>query len=541
MSTPLANVVLTNAALIAALALVGCSTPTPTVDPPQPALRRLSQAQYNNTLHDLFGDELVLPSRVEPDTSVDGYFSVGGTFTTISPRGVELYEEAAYDVAEQLLANPSLRARAIPCESTAPDCARHTIETTGRRLWRRPLTADEVDAVLTVHSNAESVLGTWDGGAEYALATLLQSPNFLFRAELGEPDPDSPGTRRYTNHEMASRLSYFLWNTTPDDALLDAAAAGELTTDDGLSAQIDRMLQDERARGGARQFFSEMLRLERLDELSKDPLIFTHMSDELGPDARTETLMLFEHMVFDQDADYRDLFTTRTTFVNNRLAALYNVPSPAREGFAITELPQQGERAGVLGHASVLAQYAHPVSGSPTLRGKFIREVVLCQPIPDPPSGVDTSIPEPSGNAPTLRDRVAEHLANPDCASCHELTDPVGLGLENFDGIGRWRVQDNGVTIDASGDLDGDEWVTAGEMTEVLRDHDDLPPCLVHNLFRYSTAHAPVQGELDALDALEKDFKKSGYRISDLMRSMALSPAFRQAGAVDTSAEPSDE
>ena len=234
-----------------------------------------------------------------------------------------------------------------------------------------------------------------------------------------------------------------MWNTTPDHELLSAGEAGELETREGLFNQANRLLESDRARAGVRNFFSEFLQLYELEHLSKDPTIFEQFNDQLGQDAIEETLSLIEYMVFDLEADYRELMTTRETFVSPRLAAIYNIPAPSPDGFAYTQLPEDDARAGLLGHVSFLAGHAHQVSSSATLRGKAVRTILLCQSIPAPPVDVDTSIPEPSGDALTLRDRVAEHLRIPLALHVTLMTDPIGLGLENFDGLGRWRDKDN--------------------------------------------------------------------------------------------------
>ena len=220
---------------------------------------------------------------------------------------------------------------------------------------------------------------------------LLQSPNFLYRIELGEED--DTGVRRYTDYEMASRLSYFLWNTTPDAELLESAAQGELTEDEGLETQVDRLMGDDRARQGMRAVFTDIFDLHELDDLTKDPLIFLYMSDDLGESAREETLVGLEQLVFEDDGDFRDLFTIQDTWIDRRLASIYNVPAPSMDGFAWTSLSDSDRRRGFMGQVSFLALQAHAVSTSVTLRGRFIRENLLCQNIPDPPAFAPTRAP----------------------------------------------------------------------------------------------------------------------------------------------------
>jgi hypothetical protein len=326
---------------------------------------------------------------------------------------------------------------------------------------------------------------------------------------------------------MASRLSFFLWNSPPDRALLDAAERGELTDDTTLEEHIAAMIEDDRAREGVRNFFDELYTLYELEHLSKDPTLFAHMSDSVGPSAREETLKTIEEHAF-ADLDFHELFTSRTTYVDRTLASIYAIPAPTREGHAMATLDPKDARVGLLGQVGILAQHAHPVSTSPTLRGKFVRESILCHIIPDPPADVDTSIPEPSGDAPTLRDRVQEHLQVASCASCHALTDPIGLGFENFDSIGRFRELDNDVTIDASGDLDGKPFADFASLATLLSEHPDVGPCVVDNALRYGLGRVQTVDERPLVEALETRFSMQGSQVRSLMADIARSPAFRR-------------
>jgi len=332
-------------------------------------------------------------------------------------------------------------------------------------------------------------------------------------------------------YALASRLSFFLWDSPPDDALLDAAASGALSGREGVRAQAERLLASPRARVGVANFFSEQLRLYELDGLPKDALTYEHFSPQLLLDAREETLRALLARVFDDDADLRDAFTSRDTFLNPRLAALYGVPAPSREGFTRVTLPEWSGRAGLLGHASILNLFAHANSSSATLRGKFVRTVLLCQEIPPPPVGVNTMIPEPSGEARTLRERVREHLEVPSCAACHQLLDPIGLALENFDGVGRWRDRDNGALIDASGELDGVAFEDPVALGRALREHEALAPCVARTVARYATGRAATPEERPLVDDLAARFVALDYRLKPLLLEVVMSPLFMPAGA----------
>ncbi|MDP2314659.1 MAG: DUF1592 domain-containing protein [Pseudomonadota bacterium] len=505
-------------------------------------LRRLTEAQYANTVQDLLGDDIVLPASLEPDAEEAGLLSVGAATASVSSLGIERYEDAALLLADQVADQPDRFAAVVPCTpATADDtvCADTFVRTFGRRAWRRPLTDTEAARLASVVTLTGGESGSFTEGVRYGVAAVLQSPHFLYRREHGTPDADDPATRLLDDWELATRLSYLLWATTPDDTLLDAAAAGELQTDAGLRAQVDRLLADDRAREGVRALFTELFELYELDDLAKDPTVYTHASDELGPAAREETLRVIEHLVFDADApgsgsgDFRDLLTTQTTFVDPRLAALYRLSAPDPTGFGEVWLDDGDGRRGLLGQASTLMLTSHSTRTSATLRGVFIRKTLLCQTIPPPPADVDTSIPEADSTSPTLRDRLRTHLEDPTCASCHQLTDPIGLGLENFDGIGRWRDTENSVTIDASGDLEGTDFADAWALGAAVRDNDNLGPCFAAHLYRYAMGHAVDPGEEAVVDWIAEGFVGSGHDWQALLVDLVMSPAFRRAGALD--------
>lgn len=505
------------------------------ITPPAASIRRLTRTQYINTMHDLFGDDITVARPMEPDIVSQGLEAIGSSSTTISPRGVEQYEALAFDMAQQILADGPHRAAAVTCTPTSPsdvECARTFVRTIGLRLWRRPLTDDEVNEVAALATQSAGTTNDFYASLQFAMAGLLESPNFLFRVELGEPDPDHAGQFRYDNYEVASRLAFFLWDGPPDDALLEAAAAGRLTRNDGVAEQVQRMMASPRVHRGLRTFVSQWLGLHRLDDLVKDPTVFTAASPDLGPSAREETLRDFEHIVFDLDSDVRDILLTRDTFIDRKLASVYGVRAPSATGFALTTLPADQPRQGLLMQASVLALFAHPVSTSPTLRGRFVRETLLCQQIPSPPVNVNTGIPEPSPELPTLRLRLQRHAGDPFCAMCHNRMDPIGLGLENFDGLAQFRTTENNTPIDASGDLDGVAFTDAGGLAQAVHDHRDFPSCVVSRLYSFAYGHAVEDGERNEVEFLTREFKSNGHRIQQLMTNIAISPQFRHAGAV---------
>jgi len=494
------------------------------------SLRRLTRAQIERSLIDAFGEGLVVPQVAEPDVAEGGLLSVGAGSSSLSARGISSLEEAAYSVAQQVLSEPSLSARAVPCElePDAAACQREALSLSGRRLWRRPLTEAELEGLMSVVSLATERLNDPREGLGFGLATLIQSPHFLYRAELGlEGEARTP----LDPYALAARLSFLLWDSGPDDELLDAARDERLLSDEGLKAQAERLLASPRARVGLGQLFTEQLKLYELGALRKDPLIFEHYNAQLMREAGEETLKLLLHLIFDERGDFRELMTMERSFLSPKLAALYQVPAPLQEGFKLVRFPEGSRRAGLLSHASILSLNAHPSSSSATLRGKFVRTVLLCQTIPPPPVGVDTAIPEPSGEALTLRDRVAEHLENPSCAGCHQLLDPIGLGLENYDSLGQWRERDNGALIDASGELDARSFEDPRSLGLLVREHPSFGPCVVRTLARYATGRVETEEEQPFLDELSARFEEGGFRYLPLVLSLVMSPLFREAGA----------
>jgi len=491
-------------------------------------LVRLTQAQYKNTIQDLLGEGVTLPVRLEPDSRSAGLIAAGSAATSVSGRGVEQYETAAYDLARQALGDGQRRARIVPCEPSGlvdDVCAGAFVDSFGSKAWRRPVTAEEREPLVGLARDAANVTQDFYRGLEFSMAAILQSPNFLFRPELGS---GSGKQRELTSFQLASRLSFFLWNTGPDEELYELAKSDDLVKDDVLRAQVDRMLADPRARRGVRQFFIDHYELDRLDNLTKAPEIFPHISEEVGASAREETLRVLEDIIFDGSGDFRDAITSRKTFLNRKLAAIYNVQAPAREGFAEFEFTEESLRRGILGHVSFLAVWAHPVATSATLRGMFVQQKLLCRVVPPPPAGVDTSIPEPSGTSPTLRDRIQEHLEDPNCASCHNITDKIGLAYENFDGIGRYRRTDDGATLDLSGDLDGVPFDNSADLSDLLRNHSRLGECLTRKMVHYATSSGEYTGASEDLNRLAASLNKNGYDVLGLVRAVALSDAFRR-------------
>ena len=511
----------------------------PRFAPAPPTLHRLTLTQYRNAVHALLGAGLTLPTDLEADTPLHGFNAVGASELTISPRAAEQFEAAALSIAAQAVSDAEARASLVGCEpgSDDADCLPRFLARIGRLAWRRPLEPDELEALRQLATTSAAELRDPWQGVLYGLAAILQAPDFLFRVEHGEPEPGAPAgaggvaRRRYTSLEMASRLSFFLWDAPPDDALLSAGERGELSTVEGVRVAAERLLADERAERALTGFFNEYVHLDRLDTLRKDPATFPQMSETLGASMKAEIDALFRDIVFTRDADFGELLTSRRIFVDGQLAALYGLPAPALpETVTAYDLPPGHPRGGLMATAGILALYAHNTVTSPTLRGKFVASNLLCVDIPPPPAGVVTQLPEGDGSPETMRAKVTRHRADPTCNGCHQFMDPMGLALENFDAIGAYRTTDQGLPIDATGELIGETFQGATGLGRAIRGTSDLGACLARRMYRHATGHLEIPGEEPAVQALVAQLEASGGRVKALALALVVSPGFRLVG-----------
>ena len=511
--------------------------PGPVPDPPVVeagplAMRRLTEGQYRATVADVLGDDVVVAGRFEPDARASNLLAVGSSDVSVTPSGFEQYDAIARGVAAQAL-DAAHRATLVPCTpagATDDACAARFVRSVGRRLLRRPLADAELAPWLAVARDAGSELGDFHAGLEVTLAAMMLSPEFLFRVEEAEYDP-ATGGQRITSLAMASRLSYFLWNTTPDEELLAAGERGELVTDAGLEAQVDRLLASPRLEDSVRTFFADMYGFDAIEQglVRKDPALFPAFSQAMIRDAAEQTLRVVADHLLAGDGDYRELFTTRHSFMTRTLGLVYQVPVLSPDGWEPFDFPDDSQRAGVLSHVSLLSLHSHPGRSSPTLRGKFVRELILCQDVPPPPGNIDFSMfaDDAAQNRSTARGRLEAHVSSPACAGCHTLMDPLGLALEKMDGIGIERTTENGQPIDPSGEVDGEPFDDAPGLGARLAEHPRLAPCLVESLFRFALGRDPARGERDLLAWLQERFADSGYALRPLLRQLVLSDAFR--------------
>lgn len=494
-------------------------------------MRLLTGEQYANTIAQVFGQDVsdaVIPP-LPPLARTDGLLASGASSIGVTSDQIQQIQQAAAFIAAKVV-DETHRGFLIPCEpasATAPDdvCAAEFLRATGRLLYRKPVGESRVAELVEIASSAAEKTDDFYGGLALALESILISPEVLFIIDVAEPDPANPGAERLNAYSLASRLSFFLWNSAPDDALLRAAESGELQTREGLRKAVDRMLESPRLEHGMRAFFDDMMAFDEFDSLAKDPMVYPMVTGATLEDAREQTLRTVIDHLLDKERDYRDLFTTRDTFMSMNLGAVYGTPTS--HGWVPHEFPEDSPRRGLLTHMSFLAAHSHSVRSSPTLRGQALRELFLCQVVPPPPPNVDFSALEDAGDVPTARERLDIHNTNPSCAGCHLITDPMGLSLENFDGAGRFRETENGAELIISGELDGTFYDDVPGLAQAMRNHPKLPYCLVNRLYAYGTG-GPVslRYDRDTLKYLESRFVDRGYKLPGLLREIALSRAF---------------
>jgi len=382
-----------------------------------------------------------------------------------------------------------------------------------RRAWRRPAEPEEISG-LAEYARAE--------GMRAAIAAVLASPHFLFRVEE-EPPPGE--ARAISDHELATRLSYFLWSTMPDDALLDLADRGALR--EALDAEIARMLRDARSTALVENFASQWLQLRTLDRCAPDPARFPGFDDALRDAMREESLLFFE-AVLREGRSVFELLDSDFTFLNERLARHYGIPGVHGDRMRRFRLPD-GVRGGILTQASILTVTSNPTRTSPVKRGKWILETLLASPPPPPPPGagvIDESAA--AAGAATLRERLERHRADPECASCHAALDPLGFGLENFDAVGAWRSRDGAFPVDASGTLpDGRAFEGPRALKAILKEDPRFLRSLVRQLLVYGTGRGLGPGDEAAVDRVVAALPGRATSLADILHQVARTEAFR--------------
>jgi hypothetical protein len=423
--------------------------------------------------------------------------------------------------------DPGPRNRILVCDlAGGPGCVTEVLASFTRRAWRRPATPAELDELSRLVTLAVSQGDDVETGVKVALRAALVSPDFVYRIEL-DPDPTSKAPHPLTGWELASRLSYFLWSSMPDDALLDAAGRGDLADPAILRAQAERLLADPKAAALVDNFAGQWLFTRALGDHVPDYAVFPDYDADLEAAMREETRRFIgDYLANDLPMD--TFLNADWTYVNDRLAAHYGLTPPGR-GAALAKVSLAGSpRRGILGHGSVLTVTSYPRRTSPVKRGKWVLDQILCQPPSPPPPGVE-ALPDGPTATGSVRDRLEQHRNNPFCASCHQDLDPLGFGLDDFDGIGKHRTEDGGFPIDASGVLrDGRAFTGAVELAEILAKDPRTYRCMVEKLYTYSVGRPPAGDEAVAhIDELTAEFVAAGYHPRALLLALVTHDSFR--------------
>jgi len=499
-----------------------------------PKLRVLTQAEYKNSLADLLGAisaQLDLPA----DTFVGGFTSIGGAEVAINASSVEPYETASRAVAAEVFADAARWQKLVGCQPQADlsdACVVSFVQSFGKRAFRRDLAEAEVQQWLQVGKDAAQRSASAAHGLEAVVSGLLQSPYFLYRVETNKLDATS-GRLKYDGPSMATRLAFLLTGRPPSDALITAAAAGQLDTADGVKTAAAPLLNDPSALDRMAGFFSEFSRADLVLVVQKSPAMFPSFNPALQSSMLQATQLFIKNVVLAPGADVRSFFDSNQTFVDATLAPIYGVPAPA-SGFAQLTLGPETGRAGILGQAAVLAGHSQPDHNSPTRRGVFISEAFLCTTPPPPPVGTVTILPPDPTK--TTRQELDLHRTSESCKGCHALFDPLGFGLEHFDSIGKYIATEDGLAIDATGTLDGVAFDGGAQLGAAFRQSSRAMTCMMNNFYRSSNGIVDSAADSAQIDALTQTLASKGYVWRDLLAEFVVSDAFRSAPAAAVTA-----
>ena len=506
-----------------------CAAKSGVLDVGLTRVRRLTRDQFDNTVADLLGADGEPANAIAPDEKVGPFHS--NAIAPITDLIVEQHQEVAKALAREAITRMGTLS---PCDlnaDSALSCARQFIENFGLRAYRRPLESVEIDRYLALYD-----LGTQNGGPshgfELVVQAVLQSPFFLYHVELGGADTPSQAPVAVTPYELASRLSYFIYNSMPDAPLLELAASGSLTDEATLSEQVERMLQADAAGRTIALFHEQWLGLDKLPERDKDAGLFPSYSEATVAAMLQETGRFADSVIRQGDGTLMSLLTASYGFPEVDLFGIYGVAEPPGFAPGMRVDFDSSQRSGILTQAAFLATNAHANQTSPVHRGIIIRENVLCQPIPAPPADANTTPPPPS-EATTTRERFAQHEANAVCANCHKLMDPIGLGFENYDPVGAWRTNDGLSEVDATGEFVDVAEDLAGpfdgplELTLRLAQSKEVSTCVANQWFRFALGRTESNADACSLSLIYDRFEASGGNVRSLLAEIAQSEAFR--------------
>ncbi len=496
-------------------------------------LRRLSAAEYNRAVNDLLGDASA-PARLWPAAGSSTGFDNDVVGQSATAQDIEAFVTSAEAVADGVLARLGT---VLPCEMATLTtdqarraCASAYIDKLARRAYRRPLTADDRTTLLAVYDSGFAIDG-FDGGIRAITETVLESPSFFYKIEEGVGTGEN-GVVALSGYEVATRLSFFITGSIPDEPLLAAAENGMLATREGVEAETRRLLATPEARARVRDFFRQFLELDKIMAAEKDPSVLPSFDVATRADLLASVEAFVEHVVFDaEERTLRELMSASYNFVTARTAPLYGLTSIAVTPEKVALDPTQ--RAGILTDAGLLAALAKRDSTSPIQRGVFVRQALLCQPLGAPPNA-DVAVVPAADPDKTTRERFADHTSDPSCAGCHRLIDPIGFGLEAFDAVGRYREQENGLVIDTTGtligtDVDG-ELTGAIDLATRLSTSDYVAACVADRWIMFAQGRNTAKECL--VPALEARFAETSGDFTDLILAIATDETFRARPAV---------
>ncbi len=499
-------------------------------DPGRVTLHRLNRAEYNNTVRDLLGTSLKPADDFPIDDRGFGFDNMADVLT-LSPLHLSVYHTAAKALVAEALTNATQRAAILTCDLAQGDtCIRQVLKGFAYRAWRRPIADAEVERMLAVVNVAKTNGDTVEVGLGLALRSVLLSPHFIFRVEL-DADPTSLTPHPLSGFELASRLSYFLWSSTPDPTLLASAESGALATPAALKEQAARLLKDTRALALIDNFAGQWLSLRAIDSLQPDPMLFPNVDAPLLSAMRSEAELLFRDIAF-QGTPLVQLLTANYTYVNDRLALHYGMPAVGKTEMTRVELAGNPQRGGFLTQGGFLTLTSHVNRTSPVVRGKWVLDNLLCATIPPPPANVNlNAVATAKEQGLTQRQALLQHRADPTCNSCHQLMDPIGLGLETYNAIGAYRDMDAGKPIDSTGQLPtGETFAGAKELAALVAIKPEFARCAASKLYSYALGRPPVEtaGHLDGptLDSLVDALTKNNFSFAELTSRIVASPTF---------------
>ncbi|MBL8892885.1 MAG: DUF1592 domain-containing protein [Planctomycetaceae bacterium] len=505
--------------------------------PGRVTVRRLNRAEYNNTIRDLTGLELRLADSFPSDDVGNGFDNIGDVLT-LPPILMEKYLESAQRIADEVLKNPDAFARVFPLKPKDPQnleeaalVAFQNANNFAARAFRRPVTEDEATRLRGLMTRAweadvapPEIMGT-------VITAVLASPNFLYRVEDDAASAAVDGVRPLNDYELATRLAYFLWSSMPDETLFELARRGELRTSDQLAAQVPRMLADPKARALVDNFAGQWLQLRDLDNLSPDPDLFKGFDDELRRAMRRETELVFWRIV-SENRSVLELLDADYTYVNSRLARHYgleenpSIANHADDGWKL--VPAIGMRRGILMHSSILLLTSNPTRTSPVKRGKWILDNLLAEPPPPAPPNVP-ELGEGQEALGSLRQRMEQHRADPNCAVCHTKMDALGFGLENFDVIGAWRESDGAEKIDSTGELPGGKsFQNPVELVQILTEDKskEFVRCMTSKLLTFSLGRGLGVTDRVHVRRISEQVQADQHRFHTMVQAIVTSPPF---------------